>query len=154
MNRCRGVIFAGLLIVSCFFAPRCLAAAVPHRSWTQYGGGADQSKFVEFDQITKSNVNQLQIAWTYGVEGRWLHVQSNRRERNHVCPWQKRFAGGVGCGDWAGDLDPARIFPESFGPASIIGKAKMEKTGDSCFAAKIAWRRSMPARASQSAASA
>lgn len=36
-----------------------------HTTWTQYGGGADQSKFVRFDQITKDNVKQLEVAWTY-----------------------------------------------------------------------------------------
>jgi quinoprotein glucose dehydrogenase len=36
-----------------------------HRSWRQYGGGPDQSKYVELSQITKSNVNQLEIAWVY-----------------------------------------------------------------------------------------
>ncbi|HEY4325048.1 MAG TPA: PQQ-binding-like beta-propeller repeat protein [Mucilaginibacter sp.] len=35
-----------------------------HKSWKQYGGSADQSKFVEFKQITKKNVNQLQVAWS------------------------------------------------------------------------------------------
>src|SRR5690349_23780370 len=38
-----------------------------HRSWEQYGGSPDQSKFVRFTQITKSNVSQLQIAWTYAA---------------------------------------------------------------------------------------
>lgn len=37
------------------------------RSWRQYGGGADQSKFVEFSQLTKSNLQQLEIAWTYAA---------------------------------------------------------------------------------------
>ncbi|TMI86222.1 MAG: quinoprotein glucose dehydrogenase, partial [Bacteroidetes bacterium] len=32
-----------------------------------YGGGPDHSKFVDLDQITKSNVNQLQIAFTYST---------------------------------------------------------------------------------------
>jgi quinoprotein glucose dehydrogenase len=36
-----------------------------HRTWKDYGGGPDQSKFVEVDEINKSNVNQLQVAWFY-----------------------------------------------------------------------------------------
>jgi quinoprotein glucose dehydrogenase len=36
-----------------------------HKSWHQYGGGPDQSKYVEFKEITKSNVRQLDVAWTY-----------------------------------------------------------------------------------------
>lgn len=36
-----------------------------HTSWKQYGGSADQSKYLEFDQISKDNINQLEVAWTY-----------------------------------------------------------------------------------------
>ena len=38
-----------------------------HKEWKDYGGGPDHSKFVDLDQITKSNVNQLQIAFTYST---------------------------------------------------------------------------------------
>jgi quinoprotein glucose dehydrogenase len=36
-----------------------------YRTWENYGGGADQSKYVDLTQITKDNVNQLQVAWHY-----------------------------------------------------------------------------------------
>lgn len=36
-----------------------------HTTWTDYGGGPDQSKFVEYDQIQKSNVKELEVAWFY-----------------------------------------------------------------------------------------
>ena len=42
-----------------------LAAEQNYRTWKDYGGGPDSSKFVAFDQITKDNVGQLQVAWTY-----------------------------------------------------------------------------------------
>ena len=35
------------------------------REWRDYAGGPDSSRFVASKQITKSNVNQLQVAWTY-----------------------------------------------------------------------------------------
>ncbi|MDP9324385.1 MAG: hypothetical protein M3P13_12185, partial [Acidobacteriota bacterium] len=35
------------------------------REWRDYAGGPDSSRFVAAKQITKSNVNQLQVAWTY-----------------------------------------------------------------------------------------
>ena len=35
------------------------------REWRDYAGGADSSRFVAATQITKSNVSQLQVAWTY-----------------------------------------------------------------------------------------
>jgi quinoprotein glucose dehydrogenase len=40
---------------------------VAHKTWTEYGGGADQSKFVDFKQINKENVSQLQVAWEYST---------------------------------------------------------------------------------------
>ncbi len=36
-----------------------------HKTWKDYGGGPDSSKFLALDQITKSNVSRLQVAWTY-----------------------------------------------------------------------------------------
>ena len=36
-----------------------------HKTWQDYGGGPDSSHFIALDQINKSNVSQLQIAWTY-----------------------------------------------------------------------------------------
>ena len=36
-----------------------------HKTWMNYGGGADSSHFVPLDQINKSNVSQLQVAWNY-----------------------------------------------------------------------------------------
>ena len=36
-----------------------------HRTWTNYGEGPDSSHFVSFDQINKSNVGKLRVAWNY-----------------------------------------------------------------------------------------
>ncbi len=41
------------------------AAEQNHKTWADYGGGPDSSHFVALDQINKSNVSQLQVAWTY-----------------------------------------------------------------------------------------
>ena len=35
------------------------------REWRDYAGGPDSSRFVSATQITKANVDQLQVAWTY-----------------------------------------------------------------------------------------
>src|SRR5215211_1949121 len=50
----------------------CLAAVVATRAqsgsdkwWTGYGNGADNSRYFTSKQINKSNVNALQVAWTY-----------------------------------------------------------------------------------------
>jgi quinoprotein glucose dehydrogenase len=49
---------------------------VQHKTWRDYGGGPDSSKFVALDQITKSNVSQLKVAWTYPT-GDSLNYQFN-----------------------------------------------------------------------------
>ena len=41
------------------------AAAQNHKQWSDYGGGPDSSHFIALDQINKSNVSQLQVAWVY-----------------------------------------------------------------------------------------
>ncbi len=38
------------------------------RGWTDYGGGPDQSKYVALDEIDKTNVSQLKVAWSYSTE--------------------------------------------------------------------------------------
>ncbi len=37
----------------------------PHKTWRDYGGGPDQSKYVVLNDINKANVNQLKVAWFY-----------------------------------------------------------------------------------------
>ena len=41
------------------------SAGQDHKSWKDYGGGADSSHFVALDQINKTNVKNLEVAWTY-----------------------------------------------------------------------------------------
>jgi len=41
------------------------SGTIGHKTWTQYGGSGDQSKFVDLQQISKKNVQQLQVAWVY-----------------------------------------------------------------------------------------
>src|SRR5688500_7975662 len=36
-----------------------------YSTWKQYGGGPDQSKYFKGSQITKENVNQMNVAWVY-----------------------------------------------------------------------------------------
>jgi glucose dehydrogenase len=43
--------------------------AKPYTTWTAYGGGAHSSQFTALTQINKANVSQLQVAWTYPVNG-------------------------------------------------------------------------------------
>ena len=42
-----------------------LGGARSPREWRDYAGGPDSSRFVAATQITRANVGQLQVAWTY-----------------------------------------------------------------------------------------
>jgi quinoprotein glucose dehydrogenase len=42
-----------------------MPAQESHKTWSDYGSGADNSKYVALAQITKANVNQLTVAWRY-----------------------------------------------------------------------------------------
>ena len=43
--------------------------AKPYTTWSAYGGGAHSSQYSALEQINKSNVSQLDVAWTYPVNG-------------------------------------------------------------------------------------
>ena len=47
-----------------------LGAEQDPKKWNDYGGGPDSSHFVDLKQITRANVNQLQLAWTYPTQDR------------------------------------------------------------------------------------
>jgi quinoprotein glucose dehydrogenase len=56
------------LALGCSFLvpPRVQAQkANPYTTWSDYGGGADASQYSSLSQINRSNVNKLEIAWTY-----------------------------------------------------------------------------------------
>ena len=45
------------------------ATAKPYTTWQSYAGGAHSSQYSALDQINKSNVAKLQVAWTYPING-------------------------------------------------------------------------------------
>src|SRR5687767_14676217 len=55
---------AGLVAVVAAVATS-LAQSSNGKWWPGYGGGADNSRYFASRQINKSNVSQLQVAWTY-----------------------------------------------------------------------------------------
>src|ERR1051326_3834632 len=71
MRRCGRFV----VLTSSLFAAAALAqtngarGARPYTTWTAYGGGAHSSQYSALDQINKSNVSQLQVAWTFPVTG-------------------------------------------------------------------------------------
>ena len=51
-----------------FVVVLCLALLhvyAQQRPWIDYGGGTDSSHYIESKQITKANVGQLEVAWSY-----------------------------------------------------------------------------------------
>jgi quinoprotein glucose dehydrogenase len=72
--------FGGTLLVVALVAGVTLAAqsgpgtsarsnSKPYTTWTAYQGGSHSSQYSALDQINKSNVSKLDVAWTYPVTG-------------------------------------------------------------------------------------
>ena len=55
------------LLLSLFLFASCNSGSntYDHKTWKQYGGGPDQSKYFDGSQITRENVSQLKVAWIY-----------------------------------------------------------------------------------------
>ncbi|MEO5823921.1 MAG: PQQ-binding-like beta-propeller repeat protein [Vicinamibacteraceae bacterium] len=66
-SRRRGRVLAGTAGAAAVVAAMWsgLGAAQAPREWRDYAGGPDSSRFVAATQITKGNVGQLTVAWTY-----------------------------------------------------------------------------------------
>src|ERR1700747_923547 len=47
------------------FAWGSTVSAQNHKKWRDYGGASDAAQYSALDQINRSNVSQLEIAWTY-----------------------------------------------------------------------------------------
>ena len=80
MRRVGGLLIStGLLAVAAFAtltgqtpggtASRASATPKPYTTWRSYSGGAHSSQYSALDQINKSNVSRLDVAWTYPVNG-------------------------------------------------------------------------------------
>jgi len=68
--------FGGSLSIILVFAVALAAqsgssrrSAKPYTTWTAYQGGAHSSQYTALDQITRSNVAQLEVSWTYQING-------------------------------------------------------------------------------------
>lgn len=65
-----GVLVTVFALLPILFAMRAQTPAVPgtaagYRGWPAYGGGPEQMRYSTLTQINRSNVTQLQVAWTY-----------------------------------------------------------------------------------------
>lgn len=69
-----GLALCVISLTGCTESPQELQRPAPsvsaidqHTTWRNFGGGPDQSKYVKLDEINKSNVSQLKVAWTYAT---------------------------------------------------------------------------------------
>jgi glucose dehydrogenase len=73
---CTVLVTAALGVAACSPAPppKALTAQgdFDFAGWDQYLGGADSSQYTSLKQIDKSNVTQLQVAWTYPTGENYL----------------------------------------------------------------------------------
>jgi len=94
-------------LVLCFFLLPSLATA-QNRDWSVYGGAPEGTHYSPLAQINKSNVKQLQIAWTYDTQ-EVGGLQTSPIEVNGVLygisPSQKIFAvdAATGAQKWKFD---------------------------------------------------
>ncbi len=58
----RPILLAGFCVALCL---QLAQGQQNHKTWSDYGGGPDNSKFMALDQITKENVGKLAVAWSY-----------------------------------------------------------------------------------------
>ena len=63
----RSIAAAILLVASLTALVRTEPAGVSRsfKTWSQYLGGADSSQYSSLDQINKSTVSRLEVAWRY-----------------------------------------------------------------------------------------
>lgn len=60
-----GAVVTAVAAVFSLLATMAVSGQRPYREWRDYSGGPDGSRFVDLNQITKGNVGQLEVAWTY-----------------------------------------------------------------------------------------
>src|SRR5690349_9019523 len=66
MNRFGFAVVAGLIILVCASAAAVEAQyGVKAGDWTSFGGDNGSTRYSPLDQITRDNVRNLQIAWTF-----------------------------------------------------------------------------------------
>ena len=51
----------GILLCACVWC----ASGQTYKTWSQYGGALDSAQYSALDQINRSNVSKLEVAWTY-----------------------------------------------------------------------------------------
>src|SRR5689334_6888463 len=63
---CHAGFFAGITLLCAQAPPR---EAARYTTWSDYGGTADSMQYSALKQITKANVNRLELVWSYPAPG-------------------------------------------------------------------------------------
>jgi quinoprotein glucose dehydrogenase len=53
--------------IALFLSAAALVSAQDYKSWSDYAGSADSAQYTALTQITRDNVKNLQVAWTYPI---------------------------------------------------------------------------------------
>jgi quinoprotein glucose dehydrogenase len=59
-----------LVLAACSHSPTAffLPGAIDHKQWSDYLGAMDSSQYSALDQINRSNVKALKVAWSYAID--------------------------------------------------------------------------------------
>lgn len=130
---------SSLTVVVSLLSAACALGADPrnsHREWQTYNGDYGGSHYSELDQINRTNVKQLKLAWTWHAVDKGntiecnpiiisgvmflttpsLHVAALKADTGELIwrfdPWEGRRAGGVnrGLAYWSDGKGDLRIF--------------------------------------------
>ena len=132
------------------FGLQCAVSQQDHKTWQDYGGGPDNSRYVDLGQINKSNVDKLTVAWSYPTNDAISY------SFNPIIVGKVMYVLARGNSLVALDATTARrsgftnICPPYRTAGSTIGRAKTIRTAGYSFRSTIIWRKSTPARGSRS----
>jgi hypothetical protein len=75
---------SGLLVLVVLVVPmrfgHARQANHDRRTWTDYGGGPDNARYLTLDQINKGSIARLDVAWTYPSRGGPAMYEVNGRQ--------------------------------------------------------------------------
>ena len=142
---------AALLLASLVALPSERGDARQNRkTWTDYGGGPDNARYMALDQITKANVARLEVAWTYPTRDDFSYVFSPLVVDNVMYVLARNSALVALDATRARKSGCTRTCRASRRAASTTGRARIAAIAGSSISGITISRRSMPSRASPS----
>ena len=128
-------------------AAASVARAEPggHRTWSEYGGGPGQIKYSSLNQIDRSNVRRLEVAWAYDARGTSLqeadYNATQRFEHTPIVIGDVLYAVGADLRVFALDAATGRMLWEhrlepdekTAGPGGVALRGLMQWRGKRIF---------------------